>query len=127
MKKMKDNFYDSYVIKVHTPDGTMFVCIVEGHDGEPFKISAHAGKAGTSFSVWAECVCSLIETMWLAGVATSTIVKSLTTSYTTRYATNDNGVKVYSGPQGIQNALMQYIQLRSEKRKQDELVIQDRR
>lgn len=120
--KKRDNWFNSYNIQVFTPDGTLYVCITEGHDNEPFMIFITGPKNQQPLQIWIAALTQLINEMWKAGIHTSTIIRSLDTPYTSKYSQNDNGIRIYSGPDGIRWALTQYLQLRSHDRRREAFV-----
>jgi hypothetical protein len=110
--RIKENFFNSYNIRVFTPEATLYVIITEDHQNNPTQIVISGGKGTQTLQLWCEAISNLINKMWAVGVTTNEIILALDTNYGTRYATNDHGVKIYSGPLGIQWALKQYLHLR---------------
>ena len=108
------NIFNSYNYRVRTPDGTMYIIIMEDHNGKPFKIDAHVGKAGNAVSQWAQALCGLIDTLWSRGEETGNIVGMLSGFISSRPVQISDGQKIFSGPQGIQQALIFYLQQQDE-------------
>lgn len=112
--KLRENWFQNHSFRVHTPDaGTMFVVITENHDGSPQMITVNGIKNLTAIHVWVSAVCTLINAMWARGISTSDIITMLDVPATTRYAQNENGIKIYSGPDGIKWVLTQFLQMKN--------------
>lgn len=120
----RENHFNSYTIRVIVPEGRMFVAITEDHNSDPRWIKAFAGKTGTTFQAWADGMCELIEELLKNRVPMARIINMLSKPSTANYRTQDvedyngNGVKIYSGPQGFHYALLRYLQLKADERRQ---------
>lgn len=95
--------------KVDTPDGKIFVNVVEDEDGKPMEVFIFAGKAGTPVYAWANMAAGLITALLEHGVSVHEIIellKDITSSGSARLASD--GYKIRSGPEGIWYALVRY-------------------
>jgi ribonucleoside-diphosphate reductase alpha chain len=101
---------DSFNIRVYINEGTMYVIIQDDEDGKPYRIDVSVGKAGSAVAAWAGATCDLIGTLWAYGVKTEDIITRLAGYTSDKYKTQEDGTKVYSGPQGVQVALLKYLQ-----------------
>lgn len=110
--KRPEHFYNSWNIRVYTPDGTMFVNIIEDHSNEPMRVEIYAAKNGTPLNTWCNCVENLVNQLLSLKTPIGRIIPLLDGPNLNKYAQNDNGIKIYSGPQGIQWALKQYLHMR---------------
>jgi len=103
--------YNSVSIHAITPDGTLYVFVMEDKEGNPKQIKVIIGKAGSAVSAWADALESMINIALLAGISLDTIcetLKDITTDKSTgsRFGTN---VNVRSGPEGLYTCLFRYI------------------
>lgn len=110
MLEIKEEVYNSVNIKVETPDGRMFVTIMEGKDGKPFKILVNIGKSGRALAAWADGLAEFIS-LSLQNIGLDPTIKNLIGHKSDKYALqrNEDGVTVvHSGPDGIAHALVRY-------------------
>lgn len=106
---MPDIPYRTKSIKVETPDGTMFVDIVENERGNPIKFIIHIGKTGTSLAAWANAVAELASRLvQKEGIH---VVLEEVSGITSSNVRARNGDLVRSGPEGFALALLKYTQL----------------
>ena len=96
-------------IEVDTPDGKMFVNIMENDNGEPIRIHVIIGKAGTSIAAWAQGCSNLMSAMLVEGCGINKLIECLSLQTSGGIArTLQSGEIVRSSPDGIVTALMQY-------------------
>lgn len=112
------NIFRSFQIRVPTPDGVMWVHVVEDENGEPFQIFTNAGKCGTSFNAWAAAFANLL-TLFINNVPRDKfslphIIAELSLFTTDRLRMASDGALIKSGPEGICYALRQYLKDRDE-------------
>jgi ribonucleoside-diphosphate reductase alpha chain len=67
----------SVSIKVLTPDGTMYVTIVDDESGKPTRVLISIGKAGSRLSAWSDAVGRLVSRMFKKGFSTQDIIAEL--------------------------------------------------
>jgi ribonucleoside-diphosphate reductase alpha chain len=75
--------FQSVQMKVRTPDGTMFVNVMEDADGKPFQIIINIGKAGSAIAAWAQALAATMSAGLQSGVkmeAFLTELSSITSS-----------------------------------------------
>jgi hypothetical protein len=106
-----DVVYKSTTIKVKTPDGTLFVDVLEDNDGKPFKLLARIGKSGSMTMAWVEAVAALASIVLEAKGLDFTIselynIRSDRTVVTS--IVRNRAVEVRSGPEGFAYALSVY-------------------
>lgn len=95
------------MMKVNTPDGTMFVNVMENEKGEPFQVIITIAKNGSSVAAWAQALSAMISTGLQAGVKLETYLtelSSITSDKTARTLTS----RCSSGPEGVWMALVRY-------------------
>lgn len=98
----------STTYRIYTPDGTMFVHIMEDDNNAVQGILVNIGKAGTRVSAWAQSVASIITLALSSGASLQTVIdelKDITSDGTPRIG---SATTVRSGPEGIYSALIQY-------------------
>lgn len=96
-------------IKVPSPDGTMFVHIMEDETGTPRQILVHIGKAGLSVAAWADAIsrtCSMLLQSGLVGV--NDLINEFSSITTDKVRLTSDGEAVHSGPEAIARALIIY-------------------
>lgn len=99
--------YQSMQMKVHTPDGTMFVNVLDDENGQPIQVIINIGKAGSAIAAWAHALSAMITVGLRAGVKLEvylTELSSITSDKTARTLTS----KCSSGPEGVWMALVRY-------------------
>jgi hypothetical protein len=94
--------------EVKTPDGTMFVHVLED-EGRPVGLMVNLGKAGSAISAWAQATSALATLALEKGAGINELIQELSGLSSDRppskYA---NGVTIRSALDGIAYALMQY-------------------
>lgn len=96
-------------IKVTTPDGTMFVHIIDHPiSGAPLKIDITLGKAGSSVQSWAQALSRAITLALRAGVNIGAILEEVSAITTDKLSFSNNRA-VRSGPDGIAQAILIYM------------------
>lgn len=107
----------TYSYKVSTPDGDIFVHIMEGPEGNPIGIALNIGKVGHSVFAWASAVAALATVALQGGISMHKILEQVSGLTTERRTHHRNGVYIRSGPEGIAFAIMQYLSKRKDERK----------
>lgn len=102
------HIFGGFTYQIHTPDGLMFVNLMEDNNGRLCAIDIKIGKAGTSLRAWAHCFGRLITMSLEHGASINEIVEELSSQTSDRQQTYTNGIRVRSGPEGVYNALMMY-------------------
>jgi hypothetical protein len=109
--------YESITFEVDTPDGRMFVIIMENDKGEPVQLQITIGKAGTAMTAWAYAVSALCSDLLpIKGVNGLLVLLSEITS-NRQAARLEDGAMVRSGPDGISYALLRYKAMKFEELK----------
>ena len=99
--------YDLVSIRVDTPEGTMFVNIIEDKKN-PIGIDLHIGKAGSAIRAWSQSLARVMTIALEHGVTVNEIIAELSTQRSDRSRVGRNGNKIRSGPEGIAFALINY-------------------
>lgn len=101
-------FSPTVTVKVITPDGVMFVHIMEYENGLPYKLDLSIGKAGSSVQAWAQALSRVISLALVMGVPIASIAEGVSAITTDKLSFNGNRA-VRSGPDGIAQAIIQYM------------------
>lgn len=107
---MQTNLTDaqpSTTIRVRTPDGTMFVHIMEQQEA-PRHVLINIGKSGHSLQAWADALARVVSLALRSGLTLQSIITEVS-NITTERGTYSSGINVRSGPDGLAHALLQYI------------------
>ena len=115
LEVIKEDVFNSINIRVESPDGTMFITVLENEGNLPFKILVHIGKAGTSLSAWADALAEFVSEA-LPRIGVNSVIAMLLNIRSDRVAfikdtwtRGDDGVIVVrSGPEAIAYALIKY-------------------
>lgn len=107
---MNEEVYQSVAIEVPTPDGLMFVIIMEDDFHNPKELQIHIGKAGSNIAAWADTTARLATLAFSNGVTLSKIVEQISGITSDRVRFIAKGAPIRSGPEGIALALMKYAQ-----------------
>lgn len=107
MTSKPDEMFPSKIMRVATPDATIFVTVIEKHDGTPFRIFISAGKAGSAVGAWAQAVELLASKLLVSGQTISDLIEALSEITSDRRRT-DHGVSIRSGVEGFVRALHLY-------------------
>jgi hypothetical protein len=95
-------------MKVDTPEGGMFVNVMEDSNGRPVGIQLIIGKAGHTLSAWAITTSALLTGVLERGGSINDIITMLSSQKTEKTKVNKNGITCSSGPEGIYIALLRY-------------------
>ena len=101
--------YATTTTKVRTPDGTMFVIVLDDDNGKPVGVQINIGKAGSSLSAWANATTALVTKMLDSGIGLNEVITELSELTTDKIVlSGDANIPVRSGPDGLCYALMEY-------------------
>lgn len=92
---------------VDTPDGLMFVIIMEDAQYKPCGINIHIGKAGTAVSAWANAVARVCSLALDHGASIPELISELSQNNTDK-SRRSGEVYIRSGVAGLSYALLQY-------------------
>lgn len=97
------------VLKVPTPDGTLFVTVLE-ENNKPIAFRLEIGKSGSTLRAWCDAT-ALMSTLSLQkGATLDEIITELSNISSDKISFTDTQVPVRSGPDGFVLALMRYRQ-----------------
>lgn len=99
--------FNSSTIKVETPDGDMFVTIMENDSGRPCRVHVTIGKAGASIAAWSQAIAEMINSLLVGGKGINDIIVWLS-QHTSSKPSRSRDIPIRSGPDGIVVALMEY-------------------
>lgn len=99
-------------IEVKTPDGTMFVNVLEDENGAPIKVQIIIGKAGTSVAAWAQGTSNLVSSLLEKGEGINHIISLLSNQTSSKEIRSANGTTVRSAMEGVVSALIDYRRMK---------------
>ena len=103
--------YDSIVPAVDTPDGKMFVIVLE-QEGAPRGVLIEIGKSGTSVRAWADALARIVTLALRSGLGIERIIEEVS-NITTDRLVRSRGTRIRSGPEGFAFGLLLYTQEKS--------------
>jgi hypothetical protein len=103
----------SFTVKVMTPDGVMFVTVVEednpiNNEPEPVQILISIGKTGSAIAAWANMAALLISALLETDLSISDVIMKISNILSDGISTQKTGIDIRSGPEGLQYALTRY-------------------
>ncbi len=101
----------SLTIRVMTPDGVMFVTIVESANGtrpQPAEILIVLGKTGSAIAAWANMAALLCSVLLERGVSLADIAVKISNILSDGRTTHTTGMDIRSGPEGLKYAFLRY-------------------
>ncbi len=103
---------NSLTYKVMTPNGVMFVTIVESIDylkrPVPINILIVIGKSGSAIMAWANMTASLISFLFRKKTDVEDIIAEISMNLSDHSVLQKPGVHIRSEPEGITYALLRY-------------------
>lgn len=109
---------ESYTVRVMTPDGIMFVTIVEDANNgrpKPAEILITIGKTGSAITAWANAAAILTSLLLRNGVSVADISMQISNILSDSRTSTKSGIEIRSGPEGLQYALTRYNANRQER------------
>ena len=103
-----DRIFNSLTYQIRTPDGMMYVNLLEDKDNSLVMIDVQIGKAGGSLRVWAHTMGRMLTMLLEHGAYIDDLIEELNGQFTDKLAIHQGGIKVRSGPEGIYVALVKY-------------------
>jgi ribonucleoside-diphosphate reductase alpha chain len=103
--------FQSVQMKVRTPDGTMFVNVMEDADGKPFQIIINIGKAGSAIAAWAQALAATMSAGLQSGVKMEAFLTELSSITSSNRARTVDSTAT-SGPEGLWQALVRYRKIK---------------
>jgi ribonucleoside-diphosphate reductase alpha chain len=98
----------TYSVRVETPDGTLFVHIIEDDEGNPVEVRLNIGKAGGPLQAWSSCAALLIS-LGLQKAANIYDMLETLCDIKADKLTVSSGIPIYSGPDGLVQAFLTYL------------------
>lgn len=102
------SIYNSSTYRIYTPDGTMFINMIEDTNRQVIAIDIQVGKAGGSLRAWAHCFGRLLTMALEHGASIEEIAAELSSQTSDRSKRYANGIQVRSGPEGVYTAIMMH-------------------
>lgn len=107
-----DQALPSVTIRVATPDGKMFVIIVDDTNGNPTRVIIAIGKAGSRLMAWAESMSRLTTRLIKNGSSINDVIMEVSGIRADRLVMNGE-TEITSGPEGLAKALLIYQEYKS--------------
>jgi hypothetical protein len=105
----EDISYPSKVTRIKTPNGVMFLTVVEDNHGNPIRIIIQIGKTGTGIRAWADATGRLINLLLERGAGIEEVITQLSNIHSSDLVFADNSLlPVKSGPDALVKALLIY-------------------
>lgn len=102
------NIFKSVTYQIYTPDGTMYVNLLDDKSDKLVGIDIQVGKAGGALRAWAHCFGRMLTMLIEHGTTIEEIITELSSQTSDKTRMNGNGISVRSGPEGVYYALMMY-------------------
>lgn len=100
--------FGGLTIQVPSPDGTMFVTVMEDENGKPLAIDVHIGKAGAPIAAWANAFARILSLALDHGATINDLVRELSNVTSDRRRDTVQGEPVRSGVEALWVALVKY-------------------
>jgi ribonucleoside-diphosphate reductase alpha chain len=104
----------SFTIRVETPDGTMFVSVIEGDNGKPEMVTIHIGKAGKPLAAWAEALGRSMSLALRNKIELYRLLEEVSNITTDSLRILSKGTVCRSGPEGVAISIMKYLRMKNE-------------
>lgn len=101
--------YDSELIRVRTPDGTMYVLFMKNKDNTIAGFKITIGKAGAPVAAWASALAEMMNLVLEKGGTIEDILTVLSGITSDRNVRSVNSV-CRSGPEGVWQAIVRFRQ-----------------
>ena len=100
--------YMCAVVRVQTPDGTLFVTVIEDDFGDPLEVRLSIGKTGSQVRAWTDAVQVMITMLLKAGLSIEDLIHNLSDITTGKITYHAGVIPIKSGPEGLAYALKIY-------------------
>jgi hypothetical protein len=111
LRSMTEETYETKTMKCSSPDGTVYVQVLEDKSCEPIHVIVTIGKTGAAVRAWSEALAALISTLLRHNVSIFEIIAELS-EHTSDKMVRHNGkgglVKIRSGIEAITYCLHRY-------------------
>src|SRR5574337_1243683 len=95
------SIFKSVTYQIYTPDGTMYVNLLEDKSGKLVGIDIQIGKAGGALRAWTHCFGRMLTMLIEHDASIEEIITELSSQTSDKTRVNSNGISVRSGPEGI--------------------------
>ena len=103
---------NSITYRVMTPNGVMFITVVESEDylkrPIPIKILIAIGKSGSAIMAWANMTADLISLLFRKKTDLEDIIAEISMNLSDQSVLQKPGINIRSEPEGIKYALLRY-------------------
>lgn len=105
----EDKLYPNTIERIRTPDGTLFICIIEDIDNtKPIMIQINGPKTGSSIASWYDALARAINIALASGIDWMNFITEFSNITTSKAIRLVDGVSARSGPEAVAIALMRY-------------------
>lgn len=108
IETMEQTKFDGITIQVPSPDGTMFVTIMEDNVGKPVGVDIHIGKAGAAVAAWANALARIMNVALDRGATINDLAVELSNMTSDKRRDTANGEPVRSAIEAVWLALVKY-------------------
>jgi hypothetical protein len=108
IETMAQSIFESVTYQVDTPEGVMFVTIIEGNSGKPLAIDIHVGKSGSTLRAWSQSFARMLTLALDNGATLNDLISELSLQRSDKSRTSSDGIEITSGPEGVCSAMMKY-------------------
>ena len=106
---MTTQVFESEVIRAKTPDGTLYLMVMQNKDKSIAGFNIAIGKAGAPLAAWTFAVTALMNLAVQKGATIEDLLETLSNITSDRVARSATSV-CRSGPEGVWQALVKYRQ-----------------
>lgn len=108
-ERLKQTTFNSQTYQVETPEGTMYVNLIEDNSGKLIALDASIGKAGSVIRAWAMSLSKIMTVAIEHGARIEHLIEELSSQTSDKPARRrSDGVQIRSGPDGICFVLLCY-------------------
>jgi hypothetical protein len=101
--------FESELIRAKTPDGTLYLLVMENKDKSIAGFKITIGKAGTPLAAWASSLAEMMNLALSKGATYEDII-SILSGITSHRSVRTANSECRSGPEGVWQALIKYRQ-----------------
>lgn len=106
---MPTQVWKTDVIRVRTPDGTLYATFMKDNEGQLEQVQFSIGKAGAPLAAWANAIATVINLSIKKGATVEDLIVELS-SITSDGKARTLDTTARSGPEGIWQAFIQFRQ-----------------
>lgn len=105
---LQQTIFNNSTFRVTTPEGEMFVTVIEDSASKVTAIDIKIGKAGSALVAWTHSFARILTLAIEKGASVEDLIVELSGQTSDKLRTLTNGVIIRSGPEAVSYALMRY-------------------